>query len=61
MRERWIEELRDAYHGIFGVPDYQAYLRHMGERHPGSPVLARDEFAREWIERRYRSMKGRCC
>ena len=61
MRERWLEELRDAYHGIFGVPDYEAYLRHMRERHPGAAVETREKFARDTIDRRYGGMKGRCC
>jgi uncharacterized short protein YbdD (DUF466 family) len=61
MNETLLDRVRGAYHGIFGIPDYDAYLRHRRERHPGEPVLPRDDFARDWIERRYRSMKGRCC
>ena len=61
MNESWREQIRGAYHGIFGVPDYEAYLRHMRERHPAKPVLPRDEFARQWIERRFQRIRGRCC
>jgi uncharacterized short protein YbdD (DUF466 family) len=61
MKETWLEQMRGAYHGIFGVPDYDAYLRHMRERHPGKPVWTREQFAREWIDRRYGRMRGRCC
>ena len=61
MSEPWRDWMRGAYHGIFGVPDYERYSRHMRERHPGLAMLTRDEFAREFIERRYRRMKGRCC
>jgi len=59
--DAWLEQIRGAYHGIFGVPDYESYLRHTRERHPDGPVLTRDEFARAWIDRRYGSMKARCC
>ena len=59
--DAWLDGIRDAYHGIFGVPDYEAYLRHMGERHPGKPVLTREQFARDSIDRRYGGMRGRCC
>jgi uncharacterized short protein YbdD (DUF466 family) len=59
--DTWLDGIRDAYHGIFGVPDYEAYLRHWRERHPDEPPLAREEHARACIERRYGGMRGRCC
>jgi uncharacterized short protein YbdD (DUF466 family) len=61
MNGKLIGEVRDAYHRIFGIPDYEAYLRHMAERHPGDSVSTRDEFARQFIDRRYGRMKARCC
>ena len=61
MTDTWLDGMRDAYHGIFGVPDYEAYLRHMRERHPGAAVETREKFARDWIDRRYGGMRGRCC
>ncbi len=61
MNQSWLEQVRGAYHGIFGVPDYEAYLRHMRERHPDGAVLTHDEFARQWIERRFQRIRGRCC
>ena len=61
MNAPWLRAAAGAYRGIFGVPDYDAYLVHMGERHPGRPVLGREEFARQWIERRYSGLRGRCC
>ena len=57
----WIRQVHDAYHGIFGVPNYLAYLAHMAERHPGETVMPQDEFARCWIDRRYGAYKPRCC
>jgi uncharacterized short protein YbdD (DUF466 family) len=54
-------EIRDAYHGVFGVPDYDAYLRHMRERHPGVLPLGQKDFAARWIDRRYDGMRSRCC
>ena len=61
MKPAWIDEVRAAYCGVFGIPDYDAYRRHMAERHPEREPLTREQFAREFIERRYRRMRGRCC
>ena len=61
MNKTWTGEVRDAYHRIFGVPDYETYLAHMQARHPGEPMLTRKEFANHWIDRRYGNMRSRCC
>ena len=61
MKGIWSGEVRDAYHRIFGVPDYEAYLAHMRLRHPEEPRLTRQEFASQWIDRRYGNMRSRCC
>ena len=46
---------------IIGAPDYERYLAHMRRRHPGSPPLARDEFARARMNDRYNRPGARCC
>jgi uncharacterized short protein YbdD (DUF466 family) len=61
MNGKLFDDIRDAYHGVFGVPDYEAYLRHMHERHPAKAVLTRKEFAAKWIDRKYGGMSSRCC
>ena len=61
MNKTWTGEVRDAYHKIFGVPDYEAYLAHMEARHPDGPRLTRKEFASMWIDRRYGNLRSRCC
>jgi uncharacterized short protein YbdD (DUF466 family) len=61
MNGKLFDDIRGAYHGIFGVPDYEAYLRHMRERHPGQPALTRKDFAARWIDRKYDGMSSRCC
>lgn len=57
----WMVELKGAYHGVFGVPDYDAYLRHAADRHPDRPPMTREEFARAFIDNRYGNMRSRCC
>jgi uncharacterized short protein YbdD (DUF466 family) len=54
-------ELRTGYHQVFGIPDYDAYLRHMEREHPGSPPLSRREFFAAALERKYSRRGPRCC
>jgi uncharacterized short protein YbdD (DUF466 family) len=47
---------------MVGVPDYDAYLRHMAGHHPGAPVMDRVAFFRDRQEARYGGKNGgRCC
>ena len=46
---------------IIGVPDYDRYLAHMRESHPGVRALTRDEFAHERLCDRYSRPGTRCC
>ena len=43
------------------MPDYERYLGHAGERHPGVPVLTRGDFFRQAIDRKYGKGGMRCC
>ena len=55
--QRWIDVVRT----VIGVPDYARYLNHMRSRHPGCPVLSKDEFAKTRLEARYSRPGSRCC
>jgi len=49
---------------MVGVPDYETYVAHRRENHPGLPVMTYGEFFRERQEARYAVGKGRfrgCC
>jgi uncharacterized short protein YbdD (DUF466 family) len=46
---------------VFGIPDYERYLEHMAEHHPGAPVLSRQEFSAGAIDRKYGKGGQRCC
>jgi uncharacterized short protein YbdD (DUF466 family) len=46
---------------IIGVPDYERYVAHLRERHPGTEPLSREEFQRQCMEERYRTPGSRCC
>jgi uncharacterized short protein YbdD (DUF466 family) len=49
---------------MVGVPDYDAYVAHRRQAHPGEPVMTYDEFFRERQSSRYGENGGkinRCC
>ena len=46
---------------LFGIPDYERYLAHAAEHHPGAPVLSRRDFCAQAIERKYGTSGPRCC
>lgn len=46
---------------MVGMPDYDAYCRHMAERHPERTPMTRTAFFRDRQQARYGSGGGRCC
>jgi uncharacterized short protein YbdD (DUF466 family) len=56
-----LKAVREAVLRIIGAPDYDRYVAHMRERHPGEPVLSRDAFTRERLAARYERPGARCC
>ena len=43
---------------MVGLPDYDAYLRHMQSAHPGEPAMSYEEFFRERQQARYGGADG---
>ena len=60
LRER-VRYLCAACRQVFGMPDYERYLAHAAQRHPGAPVLARGDYFAQAIERKYGKGGARCC
>jgi uncharacterized short protein YbdD (DUF466 family) len=46
---------------LVGAPDYERYLAHVRERHPGTEPLAYGEFYRARLEERYSRPGAKCC
>ncbi len=46
---------------VIGVPDYETYVEHRLRRHPGEPMLTKEQFVRERQRARYETVGGRCC
>jgi uncharacterized short protein YbdD (DUF466 family) len=53
--------LREGWLQVCGIPDYERYLAHHAERHPGEPVLSQRDFFARAIDRRYCKSGPRCC
>jgi uncharacterized short protein YbdD (DUF466 family) len=54
--------LRQTARLMVGMPDYDAYLRHMLTHHPERPVMDRTQFFRDRQEARYGGKNGgKCC
>jgi len=49
---------------MVGVPDYETYVAHRRQHHPGQPIMSYVEFFRERQHARYACERGRlrgCC
>ncbi|KEQ51927.1 YbdD/YjiX family protein [Sphingobium chlorophenolicum] len=58
----FLQKLRQMARMMVGVPDYDSYLRHMREHHPGHAPMDRIAFFRERQEARYGGKNGgKCC
>ncbi|MGG1949392.1 YbdD/YjiX family protein [Trinickia sp. NRRL B-1857] len=53
--------LGQALRLMVGLPDYDAYVAHMHETHPGEPPMTYEAFFRERQNARYGSGAGKCC
>ncbi|HEY0621620.1 YbdD/YjiX family protein [Sphingomonas sp.] len=56
-----LRTLRDTARLMVGLPDYEAYLRHMAAHHPDRPAMDRAAFFRDRQRARYGGGGGRCC
>lgn len=58
----FLHRLRRMAHMMVGMPDYDAYLRHMREHHPERSPMDSTAFFRERQEARYGGRNGgKCC
>lgn len=62
--DRLVERLRRVawtVRRVVGVPDYEHYLAHVREHHPGTTPMTRAEFERARMEDKYSRPGQRCC
>ena len=46
---------------VIGVPDYERYLAHVRQCHPGTVPMTRPEFERARLDDKYSRPGQRCC
>ena len=57
-----LDQLRATARLMVGMPDYDAYLRHMAAHHPDRAPMDRTAFFRDRQQARYGGKSGgRCC
>ena len=64
MRDAFVEAWRAACATArlaIGLPDYDAYVAHMRDAHPGATPMTREAFAIERMQARYGRGRSRCC
>ena len=57
----WLRRVAGVVRTVMGAPDYERYVTHMHEHHPGCDVASQDEFLRQRLESRYSKPGARCC
>ncbi|HMD59330.1 MAG TPA: YbdD/YjiX family protein [Steroidobacteraceae bacterium] len=55
------QAIRQTCRRLLGIPDYDGYLAHRQQQHPGQAVLSEREFHAEAIDRKYGAAGPRCC
>ena len=53
--------LREIVTRIIGVPNYDLYVTHVRDHHPGEAPMSKEEFFRARLEERYNKPGSRCC
>lgn len=61
QRTAFLDQAVAVLRRIIGVPDYDRYVAHMRERHPGESPMSRPEFERRCQDDRYNRPGSRCC
>lgn len=52
--------LRDVWHGVSGLHEYESYVEHCRRHHPEHGPLSREEFFRREFTERWNGVR-RCC
>jgi uncharacterized short protein YbdD (DUF466 family) len=56
-----LSRLLGAVRAVAGMPDYDAYLRHLRRCHPGMRAPSEREYYAEYLRARYGDGPTRCC
>ncbi len=56
-----LQSLLTVLRRVTGMPDYEAYVEHLREHHPGCPIPTEREFFTQYTEAKYGAGTSRCC
>jgi uncharacterized short protein YbdD (DUF466 family) len=56
-----VRRAADVLRQLLGVPDYEKYVAHVRDHHPGETPLSREEFTRRRMDERYAKPGSKCC
>jgi uncharacterized short protein YbdD (DUF466 family) len=56
-----LARLATMVRGIFGMPDYRAYIEHVRRCHPEAPIMTEREYYAQYLNGRYSDGSSRCC
>lgn len=60
--KNYYEKAERFFHPLVGVASYDKYLEYMKEKHPEQIPKSREEFFKDYLERKYNSGSlNRCC
>ena len=58
---RWLGRAAAVVRRVIGAPDYDHYVAHMCERHPGVTPMTREQFMATQLTARFEKPGARCC
>jgi len=56
-----VRDTANVIRRVIGVPDYDRYVAHVRQHHPGGQVMSRAEFIQQRQVDRYSRPGSRCC
>ena len=54
-------QLIAAFKRIVGMPNYEAYVAHLREKHPGCAIPDEREYYELYLQGKYNGVGNRCC
>jgi uncharacterized short protein YbdD (DUF466 family) len=58
---RWLQQAASIVRRVIGAPDYDRYVAHLREKHPGTVPVSREQFIASCLNARYDKPGSRCC
>ncbi len=56
-----LDRVQQSARLMCGMPDYDVYVEHVKNRHPGQAIPSYEQFFRERLDARYGRGMSRCC